>query len=192
VTDLPAIADFGVTATHGLAARAIRLGENINARRRHLPHITSNHAFIYVGIRSWIGDHDIHYSNVPAIVEANPHGAAYAPWDKYAGTLWSTGSDATRSLTDGQRQRIARAADYLVGKPYNWLDDAALAIALTLNDRLVPGPVWRRLSDDQHYECAQLVDAAYRDGGWHLFTDDRPTGRVYPGSLELLIKGIRA
>lgn len=125
-------------------------------------------------------------------IGAESHGATIRPVEDFPGATWSR-----FDLSDDQRHAIVTWCLHHVGTPYNWLDDAAIGVALVfgpLLDRALPrwvrrlltpvvAAVGRRLSRDDRLECAQLADAAYEAAGIHLFTDGRLPGAVYPGSF---------
>lgn len=172
MSDMPDLGAFGVTATPGWKAWVIRA----------VTRSTCNHAFVYVGAQTF--DYNgRRYVNEPAIVEANPSGAALAPLTEYPHAIWSH-----MALTTQQRHAIANAAHALVGTPYSWVDDACIGLA-DLFGWHVPEPVRHRLNRRDRLMCSQLVDRAYAMAGVQLFPDGRLSGDVSPGDLLHLIQG---
>ena len=83
-------------------------------------------------------------------------------------------------LTGKQRAAIPGIAASLVGTPYGFLDVAALGLAqfgITLPS------VTRRIARPDRLFCSQLVDEAWREAGFHAFTDGRTPQDVSPGDL---------
>jgi uncharacterized protein YycO len=161
----PRPGDFGVTGMPGrswpdrIAEAAIRWGTDSSA----------SHAFIYAGGGQ--------------IVEAVRH-VRVSPAASYTGITWSAGRLGGCDPTDAQRERIVSAALSHVGESYNVLDIIAIALAQRRLGHVVDGDEWwaRRLSDDGHLICSQLVDAAYLAAGISLFPGRLP-GLVSPGDL---------
>lgn len=159
---MPLPGEIGVVATkHGglmdkFASWAIRWGT----------HSPVNHAFLYVGGGQ--------------IIEAVRH-VQLSPWDSYPGTIWS----GSMGLDPVLLSSIAADARGYLGESYNVLDILAIALAQSRLGHLVDGDEWwvKRLSDDHHLICSQLVDQAYLDRGVHLFNDGRLPGLVSPGDL---------
>lgn len=117
-----------------------------------------------------------------SIIQAEPGGVRVADITGNVGRYaWSS-----FDLTDRQRQRICGTAYGYIGTPYNWLDDIALGLSRRFGWRL-PKFILRRVQSDEHLQCAQLVDAAYRAAGVQLFDDGRVPGAVTPGDLYDLI-----
>ena len=162
----PELGDFGLVSTRGplldrLVADAIRLDTDSPV----------NHAFIYAG-----NGH---------IIEAVRR-VKIDCVDQYQDITWSTGR-LPKNLTPTpiQRGAIVRAANAMVGDPYNILDIAAIGLAQRRMGRLVGDHTWwaKRLSAGHREICSQLVDKAYFAAGIHLFTDGRLSGLVSPGDL---------
>lgn len=166
----PALGAYGVTATHGWAALLIRA----------VTRSTVNHAVLYVGPQTfdWGGRH---YVNEPAVVEAQPAGAALAPVGAYPAAIWSP------APPEGNTEALVAQALGLVGTPYSWVDDACIGLA-DLFGWHVPEAVRKRLNRVDRLMCSQLVDVAYRRAGVNLFHDDRIPGDVSPGDLLDLIE----
>jgi hypothetical protein len=115
------------------------------------------------------------------IVEAMPSGAKENVWH-YGDHdhLWSTGLVKTST-------KAGIAALAYVGKPYSWLDYAAVAAHAwhlwTPGMRLF-------MRSTRHLTGSQLVDRAELDAGIHLFVDRRWRGYVRPSDLADLILAI--
>lgn len=112
------------------------------------------------------------------IVEAMPAGAHEVTWH-YAGHdhLWSTGLVKTSP-------KAGKAALAYVGRPYSWLDYAAIAAHAA--HLWAPG-LKHYLASRKHLVASQLVDRAELDAGVHLFADRRWPGYVRPSDLAELI-----
>lgn len=79
--------------------------------------------------------------------------------------------------------RIAAEAHALVGKPYNFLAIAAIALStLDLDLKLLD----QYANSDGGDICSQLADVACMSAGVHLFNDGRLPAMVNPGDLEEL------
>jgi uncharacterized protein YycO len=115
--------------------------------------------------------------DVDTVVEAQPHGAQKASKDNYPNAVWSN-----FLLNDVQRAAIVQWSLDHVGTPYNFLDIVALFFSRVLHIKF--GWVNTRLSQNGTDICSQLVDAAYRAAGVHLFHDGRPSGDVTPEDLH--------
>lgn len=110
-------------------------------------------------------------------IGAEQQGAAIHSIGHFPNAVWSD-----YALTGKQRAGIVQWCESHEGTPYNWLDDAAIGIALLLHER-TPAFIQRRLSSIRTLQCAQLADAAYSLGGdVQLFDDGRLPGEIYPGS----------
>jgi len=77
-----------------------------------------------------------------------------------------------------------------IGKPYSWLDYAAIAAAAHSWHLWAPG-LKHSLASTKHLIGSQQVDRAERDGGVHLFADRRWPGFVRPSDLADLIVEVR-
>ncbi len=127
--------------------------------------------------------HSTVYHSVLAIdntrsISAEPGGAVFRPLNYWPDTIWSD-----FDLTPEQQEDITDWGVKHIHTSYNFLDDAAIGIAMVFG---LHTPKWiqRYLSSEYSLECGQLVDAAYLAAGIHLFRDDRLPGAVYPGSFE--------
>jgi hypothetical protein len=112
------------------------------------------------------------------IVEATPSGAHETEWhyDDHD-HLWSTGLVRTST-------KAGKAALAYIGTRHSWLDYVAI-VAHAAHLRL---PALRRyVASTKHLICSQLIDAAERDAGVHLFSDRRWPGYVLPSDLAELI-----
>lgn len=154
----PAPGEFGVVRTRGWFPQAIRL----------LTKSQVNHAFVIL--------EDGH-----SVVEATERGAVISDLSKWADHLvvYSRIHQSSVSV-----EAVCRAAEALVGTPYNFLDIVALAL-LNLGRRWT----WllERAQRADRLICSQLVDRAFQKAGLRLFADGRPDGEVTPGDLLLLI-----
>lgn len=170
----PELGCFGLVRTDGWAALGIRV----------VTQSPVNHAFVYVGRQSFEYE-GVHYLDEPAIVEANPAGAALAPVKVYANVIWSDPPPL------GMGYAVANAAVALIGTPYSWVDDAAIGLT-KIFDWNVPEAVRKRLNRKDRLMCSQLVDTACNRGGWVLYRDQRLPGDVSPGDLLIYILATRA
>lgn len=94
--------------------------------------------------------------------------------------------DAVYSQFDLSPQQQAAITGWLreqLHKPYAYWDDITIGLGLILKTR-TPRWLQRELSDGDQWQCAALTDAALQQAGIHMFKDHRPTGAVYPGSIE--------
>ena len=107
-------------------------------------------------------------------VSCEPGGARLRPITIYPDAYWSH-----FTLTDTQRQAIIADANGMLGIPYGWWADAAIALARRTPFRV---PLWlaQYIESDRRSECAQLCDKVYADAGIHLFTKVLPSA-VDPG-----------
>lgn len=161
---MPELGSFGVVRTHGLAADLICA----------VTKSTVNHAIGYCGPQTF--DHNgRRYVNKPAIIEANPSGAALAPLSKYANVIWSP------APPDGKGAEVVAAYLSLLGTPYSWVDDACIGLTHLFGWH-VPEAVRKRLNRRDRLECAQLIDVGWLKCGLHLFTGLIP-GDVAPSDL---------
>jgi hypothetical protein len=160
----PRAGDFAVVDTGTRASRPVRLAKWL-----------SRGGFMMF-------DHAVICSRVSRgtiyVVEAMPSGAKENVW-RYDDHdhLWSTGLVKTST-------KAGKAALVYVGRPYSWLDYAA--IAMHASHLWVPG-LRHYLRSTRHLIGSQLVDRAQRDAGVHLFTDRRRAGYVRPSDLAELI-----
>jgi hypothetical protein len=153
---MPRPGDFGVTATPGWKAWAIRF----------VTRSPVNHAILCV-------------DDLEAI-EGRPEGAGYIALTAYPDAIWSD-----LPLTDAQRASIVAHGRSHKDAPYSWLDDLAIGLADLLRGvhLKLPPFVRDRLKRKDRLQCAQLVDLSYAEAGVHLFPDNRYAGDVSPGDL---------
>lgn len=149
----PKPGDFGVVKTSGFIGRLIRIG---TASRW-------NHAFIYVGDNQ--------------IVEANPTGVEISPVSRYSKIAWNQHDE----LSDEARTIIIQMAREEVGKPYAFVDIAALVLRI-LGLRFVSNNwLWRKLASKNSWFCSELVSGCYRKAGIALV--NKKDDLVTPGDL---------
>jgi uncharacterized protein YycO len=164
ITANPRPGDFGVVPIPGRGGELIRWAQWANGDGFY----DYEHAFVVVSDTQ--------------VVEARPSGAGYDRLGR-TGALYYT-------CPEDHRTAVAAAAVSLVGRPYSWLDYAALA---AVRFRLPLSSAWLRHQVDASggLICSQLVDLAYLMGGVHLFEDGRQPGDVTPGDLYALIAAQR-
>jgi hypothetical protein len=154
--------DFAVISTGTRATRPIEIAEWFNG-----DHFGKwDHAVICVSTSPLM------------IVEARPGGAEECQWH-YQGRphFWSSGA---LNPTDGQRTSIVTAARGFIGVPYSYLDYFAIAA----HRLYIPAPNLRGyIASTGHMICSQLVDAAWAQGGYNIFSDSRWPGYVTPMQL---------
>lgn len=165
----PQPGDLGLVITHGLGSTLIRLGDRIEAWRKHLPHEPFNHVIVAVSPRQ--------------AVQAEPSGANYVNIDAYPQTTWF----GWPGITGAQRQAVSLAARRLVGTGYSWLDIAALTLdCLGWDVQRDDGKltlIGRRIARNDRLVCSALADLAYQIAGLHLYDDGRMPGEVTPGDV---------
>jgi hypothetical protein len=83
-------------------------------------------------------------------------------------------------MTRAERARISRVAGMLKGRPYGFLDVAALGLAQF--GVMLPS-VKRKIANPKRLFCSQLVDYAWTLAGFHAYRDDRVPQDVSPGDL---------
>jgi len=150
---LPKPGDFGVVKTSGIVGRLIRIG---TASRW-------NHAFICVG--------------EGIIVEANPTGVAISPSSKYPHIAWNQHDKLTAPVRDA----IVELALKEVGKPYAFLDIAALFFRIVGLRFIKPNVFWKKLAKQDSWFCSELVAHCYREAGLTLI--NKKDDLVTPGDL---------
>jgi cell wall-associated NlpC family hydrolase len=168
MTTTPQVGDFFVVATHHRGLKN-KIAENLIRWGTESP---VNHAGVYIGGNT--------------IVEA-ANKVQVSPIDAYPTAIWSTGHIL---LSDQRRAGIKAAAISYIGEGYNWLDIAAIAMCqkrLPLYSPHEHGWALRRLSNDGHLICSQLVSAAYTQAGV-ILCPDQLAGLVSPGDLYSVIK----
>jgi len=153
MTYTPRPGDFGVVKTSGIIGKLIRIG---TASRW-------NHAFIHVGDG--------------VIVEANPTGVAISPANKYPNIAWNH----HETLTKAQRDSIVDLALKEVGKPYAFIDIAALFFRIIGLRFIRPNVFWKRLALQNGWFCSELVSHCYREVGLTLI--NKKDDLVTPGDL---------
>lgn len=156
-TSHPRTGQFGVVRTTGFVAAMIRLFTRSQV----------NHAYIYIS-----EDH---------IVEAESYGAVTSKASKYDGAVKA---ESNWWFVPGEAADISREAQKLLGRPYGFLDIAAIALSLL---GLRCKWLLRRIESSRTLICSQLVDRAYHNSGVPLYTDGRPDGLVTPGDLLMLL-----
>ena len=186
--DFPRPGDFAVintgTSTTGLITGLEKLDDLVE--HRPLDYSDFDHAVVCTapGERKADGT----WLKVPAIVEAEPHGAVLRGWHyENRPHMWSAG---LITLTASQRMDIAvsaaHKADAHVG--YGWLDYGAL-VAHALH---LPVPGLRGfIKRSDRLICSQLVDVCYQEAGVELFDDKRWNGYVKPSDLGILLNKLR-
>lgn len=112
------------------------------------------------------------------VLEANPTGAE-------VGHVRAGDVVVSVPLTDEQRAQIPFVAIHLLGRPYGFLDVAALGLS-RLGLR-IPS-VRRRIANPRTLFCSQLVDLAWANVGFQAFADGRTPQDVTPGDLDDLAK----
>lgn len=120
------------------------------------------------------------------LVEAEPHGARTGHVEDYphARICDLPVFDAPASL--GSRSELRRRVrdnalrHAELRTPYSYLDYLAIA---ALHWHLPSERIRARVQSSGHMQCAQLVDAIYRESGIHLFWDGRLSGDVTPADL---------
>jgi hypothetical protein len=100
----------------------------------------------------------------------------------FPGAVWSEFPE-----TELARDKVAAFALLQEGKPYAFLDDGFIGLAIILR-RNAPAWLRRRLRSGKRWECAELADVALQHGGVNVFHDDRAFGAVYPGSFEKVFR----
>jgi len=159
----PTLGGFGLVRTNGFMGKCIRLGTRSQI----------NHAFVIVHYDEKNDDWDI--------VEAEADGAQYSKLSKYK-DLEVVFSDFNYAPSQGLD--IARAAENLVGMPYNFLD---IFVLFLLSIGIKNTWIARRAQREDRLICSQLVDRAYHNAGFDLYDDGRNDGDVTPGDLLMYV-----
>lgn len=154
---MPEPGDIGVVCIKGNVGLLIRIGQWLNGSGFK----NYEHAFVYLG-------HD-------NVVEGQPEGARLGKLSKYDSVLWL-------HCPAQFRLGVAKAALGFLGTPYSWADYFALA-AVRLHLFPLNILLRRYVASSGHMICSQLADQAARKGGWHIFTDGRPSEDVTPADL---------
>lgn len=118
------------------------------------------------------------------IVEATPQGTKHVPFHyNPADVFWSTGiitKDITARDTSVSAAMAATEANDGQGIQYSFADYGAQF----LHAWHIPAPgLQDYIADTGHMICSEDVDQFEKDGGTHLFTDDRWAGYVAPWML---------
>jgi hypothetical protein len=153
---------IGLVSIHGEVGNLIRVGQYLNGD----------------GFSQW--EHAFMDLGDGTVIEAEPGGARIRPLSEYDGieVYWCDAIYAeVPEIKKGIIARMARDYEHV---PYSFLDYDALFV-----HRLhIPVPGLKDyIASSGHLICSQLVDAAYSDAGWYIFTDHRWTGYVTPGDL---------
>jgi hypothetical protein len=164
--DNPRPGDFGLVRISGLTGVAVDLGQRLTGSGSYF-----THAFLVMDGRM--------------VLQGQPGGAEYAYLDDAVGNRPVVYSDF--ALTDDQRASIVAAGDQLHGTPYSFLDYPAIGAARLLGMRRLELYV----QSTKHMICSQVVETAYRNGGFDLFPN-RIAGDVEPGDLAHRIGAKRA
>jgi uncharacterized protein YycO len=85
------------------------------------------------------------------------------------------------SLEETVRGNVVEYARSLVGTPYNFLDYVYLSLA---HFKIRANWLRKRIQNQGHLICSQLVDEVYRANSIHLFNDGRLPMDVTPGDLD--------
>lgn len=151
-SDLVRPGNLAVVRSNGIVGEGIRRGTS--ARWNHV---------------RWITD------DLGTVIEANPDGAAWGRIHK--GDLL-----VEVPLADAQRILVPSVArDHLLGKPYGFVDCAALGLA---NNGITLPSVTRRVARPDRLFCSQLADYGLSLCGFQVFDDGRAFQAVDPGDLE--------
>jgi len=161
----PRPGDFAVVDTRARTSRLIRLGRALSRGGFTM----FDHAVICSRVRR---------DGTVYIVEAMPAGAQETVWqyDDHD-HLWSTGLVKTST-------KAGKVALAYVGTPHSWRDYAVIAAH---GAHLWAPGLRRYVASSRHLTPSQLIDAAERDAGVHLFADRRWRGYVRPSDLADLI-----
>jgi hypothetical protein len=133
--------------------------------------------FVEYGI-DWVTNSPVFHAVVAVseteCMSAEPGGARIRQISEYPDAYWSQ-----FHLSDTERTAIVTKANDMLGTPYGWWADAAIAVSLKTPFRI---PLWlaHYIDSDKRTECAQLCDTAYSFAGVHLFSHVLPSA-VWPG-----------
>lgn len=119
-----------------------------------------NHALIYVGNNQ--------------VIEARPGGVVVSPLKEYDEILWNFDDHLDPTLG----QRIVDSAKTHIGEPYGYLNIFAL---LLLSAGIRVNWLLRKIEQNDHWICSQLVARAYKDCGFPLV--DELNCEITPGDL---------
>jgi hypothetical protein len=155
---------IGLVKIHGAAGLGIRFGQYLNGSGFE----DFEHAFMDLGDAT--------------VIEAEPGGARIRPLAEYDDATVHWCDNIYGGLSLAQRLAIADAGRKYEHVPYSFLDyDALAAHRFGLDTKFLRDYI----SSTGHMICSQLVDRAYNEGGYHIFTDGRWDGFVTPGDLYL-------
>jgi hypothetical protein len=156
---------IGLVKIHGAAGLGIRFGQYLNGSGFE----DFEHAFMDLGDGT--------------LIEAEPGGARIRSLSEYDGVTVHWCDNIYSALRPGQGQVIAGIARKFENVPYSFLDyDALAAHRFGLKTDFLR----EYIASSGHMICSQLVDRAYNEGGYHIFTDpSRWDGFVTPGDLYL-------
>lgn len=132
-----------------------------------------NHNVVFVGD---VYDTHGHVIN-DAVVSAEGSGVTIMQRDDFPGAVWSQ-----FELTPTQQMAVKAFNLDQLGKPYGYWTDFWIGVAHVFKAK-TPKWIETKLSDQSTWICSQIADASYTAAGYPLFTDNRPTGSVWPGSL---------
>ena len=162
-------ARIGLVRIHCGAGIGIRIGQWLNGSGFE----DFEHAFMDLGDGT--------------LIQAEPGGAQIRPLSIYADEDVHWCDNIYKHVTPEIRKDIAEAGRVIEGVPYSFLDYWALA----LHHFHVSDPALQRyIATSKHLICSQLVDYAYLDGGFEIFSDQRWAGYVTPGDLYLRDLGL--
>jgi hypothetical protein len=165
MTTLSSPGRIGLTQIHGALGVGIRIGQWLNGSGFE----DFEHAFLDLGDGT--------------LIQAEPGGAQIVPLSRYGpGTVhWCDG--IYNKVPADVRLRIAAEGAKLKGVPYSFLDYDAIAA-----HRFGLDTAWLQhyIADSGHLICSQLVDLAYKRGGFQIFSDERWDGFVAPGDIYLV------
>lgn len=114
------VGDVLVTRADGLAGTLIRIGGALRGQPNTVGHVAIAHHRDTKG--DWV------------CIEGRPGGVGWAPAAKYLASGWTI-TNENQPKTPAQRQAIAKAAEALLQRPYDWTGIALdVATALGLND----------------------------------------------------------
>lgn len=158
----PQPGDIGLSSSHSLIGRLVRLAQNIIGDDS-----LYTHCYIV-----------LHDGN---IIEAMPgkRGARFGKVADYPDAVYST-----FNLTPDQRDSICEAAIRLEGTPYSFLDYVAIALQKWLPGSGMFKWVDNRVKRSDRAICSQLCGMGYRNGGVGL---GEPAQYMTPGDIARLV-----
>jgi uncharacterized protein YycO len=149
----PRIGDYGVVRSNGIFARLIQIGTVSRW----------NHAFVYIGDGQ--------------IIEANPRGIEVSSVFKYPLIAWNQHEE----LDAKERHIIVEHAKAQIGKPYNFLVIANLALRILGLKVLANTKLLYKMAQKDGYICSELVAECYKVAG--ADTSIKAPDLVTPGDL---------